>query len=136
MTWTRQRTCLCLAVLLGLAILTGCGSEDASSRDPEVIDWRVADIVDADTVRIVGEVGHCVGQPEPTIGTPEIAYDGRRVYITATVDASSDAALGEDEVCAGVELVVYRRLDLRRDLSELKLFDAGSDPPEQRWPIP
>lgn len=56
------------------------------------------------------------------------------VYIRLEVITPPPTAAQRKEECLGVELGVTKVITLRRDLSDIKVYDSGLDPPELRWP--
>ena len=60
---------------------------------------------------------------------PIIEYDDDRVYIELRHTPEDDKS-----ICLGTLLTLHKTITLERALDELVLFDASTDPPEQRWP--
>ncbi|MEX2105565.1 MAG: hypothetical protein WD810_01570 [Solirubrobacterales bacterium] len=136
------------ALLLAFGVFgAGCGfSSDAAdvSKGPSpgksqkplggktsILMWGVSSESPPRTITIGGGVDHCVGRPEPRIKPPHIVYRGERVFITLRVEMPP---IRNGSACASVELFVGREVTLRRDLSDVKIFDAGVSPPKLRWP--
>lgn len=128
----RVRRVVSVAVVFGLAVLSGCG--ERSSTGLQVVDWGVASIEGPRAVKIVGEVDYCVGAPEPRMQDATVTSDAEKIYIKALLSNPADTVQDDKSLCAGVVRAVYKTVMLDRDISESVLFDAGHDPPIERWP--
>lgn len=125
-----------LTVVL-IAIPSGCGSgsnDETGVRIGESSAWSVQSVNAPRTLTVGTGVDYCAGDPKPRIGPPEIEYRGDDVFITLTVEEPPAQSAKPNEVCAGVELFVGRKILLKRNLHDVQLFDGGVDPPLQRWP--
>lgn len=84
-------------------------------------------------MKISVEVGSCDGGSHSRIIRARPRYDGEGVYIRAEV-AFPRVKLPPGVVCGGVGLIKQKTVWLARDVREVKLFDASTDPPTLRWP--
>jgi hypothetical protein len=118
-----------IAALLSTPLFAvGCGGDDGSER---AVNWTVERAVSPTSVRLAAVVGSC---SDPVrLERPIFEYSGERVDLELrhTPEKSED----EYEGCFAPTLgVLHRTVTFKRDLDELVLFDASTDPPEQRWP--
>jgi hypothetical protein len=125
---------LTIAVLSGAALLgVGCGG--GGDDGPEhavkwVIDRSGNRPTNAKQVRVLATLKSCGLEP-PRLERPIIEYEDNRAYIELR-QAPEDV---EDQ--KGCLLSLYtgvKMVTLERNLYKLILFDASTDPPEQRWP--
>lgn len=118
---------LVIAVLVGVALLVGCGGggHDGSER---AVKWGLAPPVGPNWVRISAVIEACI-HDQPLLEAPIIEYKGNRVYIELRHTPEDD--LGG---CALNLPMVFKKITFERSLDELALFDSSTDPPEQRWP--
>lgn len=115
--------------VLSCATLLGCGSGgDGSER---AVKWGVDRPVGPKRVRLSAVIEFC-SAVSPPLEQPIIEYIGDRVYIELRV--APDELEGDRKGCLLSLAVAYKTITLERDLDELVLFDASTDPPEQRWP--
>lgn len=118
------------AVLCAFSSLAfGCGGE--GDRSAEAVEWGVFRPTSPRQVDLVVTVDQCDGDPKPTIQRPVIEYSGKRVFIELLLEPQKES---DDGGCLPVLLGVHKKIVLKQDLDELVLFDASTDPPEQRWP--
>ena len=103
-------------------------------RDDNSFNWGVIFNPTLRTIKIGSGVGYCVGDPRPRIMRPDIKYRGDDVYIRLELKRPPPSRPSRNGPCRGVELLVTRTINLRRDLSDLRLYDSGVEPPELRWP--
>ena len=121
---------LAVAVLAGAILLgVGCGSSDNGSE--RAVEWRVDRPLGPKRVRLIATVEVC-SIDLPVLEEPIVEYTGNRVYIELrrTPEELEEGTNG----CLLQLLGAYKTITLERDLDELVLFDASTDPPEQRWP--
>ncbi|HEX5712377.1 MAG TPA: hypothetical protein VFX85_03590 [Solirubrobacterales bacterium] len=123
---------MAIVMLAGLALLTvGCGSgEDGSER---ALEWSVDPPVDPNSnrVRLAATVEVCHVYV-PLLEEPIVEYSGDRVYIELR---QVPEELAEDtNGCVLGLLGAHKTIALERDLGELTLYDASTDPPKRRWP--
>jgi len=126
---------------LVLALGVACGESHSDNRagrasadaNDKPFEWEVIFASSRRTIKVGGGVDFCEGDPRPRIARPEIEYRGKDVYIQLKLKTPRTRP-STHERCAGSVLLVTRRITLRRDLSDLKLYDSGVEPPELRWP--
>ena len=127
-----------IAAILLLAMACGdSSSADKSSTVEKGADkafrWGVIFAPSPRTVKIGGGADYCEGDPRPRIARPDIEYRGNKaVYIK--LELKSPDRPKSKKLCLDSELLVTRKITLRRDLSDVKLYDSGVEPPELRWP--
>jgi hypothetical protein len=63
---------------------------------------------------------------------PIVEYSGDRVYIE--LRHTPEESEGKQDGCFLSLWDLHKTITFKRDLDELVLFDASTDPPEQRWP--
>jgi hypothetical protein len=116
---------LVIAVLVGLALLgVGCG-DDGSER---AVEWGLAPPVGPNWVRLSAPIEGC-NRSLPLLDEPIIESEGNRVYIELRHTPDDDKG-----GCALNLPIAFKKITFERSLDELVLFDASTDPPEQRWP--
>lgn len=115
-------------VLLSATLLAGgCGGDDDSER---AVNWGVERAISPTSARLAADVEVCL---EPVrLERPIIEYSGNRVYIE--LRHTPEEREGEHEGCFLSLWTLHWTVTFKRDLDELVLFDASTDPPEQRWP--
>jgi hypothetical protein len=121
---------LTIAALLSTTVFAiGCSGGDEGSE--RAIQWGVDRTVGSKSVRLAAPVEYCSAEP-PRLERPIIEYSGDRVYIELrrTPEELEEGQNG----CLLSLLVLYETITFKRDLDELVLLDASTDPPEQRWP--
>jgi hypothetical protein len=124
---------LAIAVLAGATLLgVGCGSSGDNGSE-WAVEWGVDRPVGPKQVRLSAVIEYC-SAVSPPFEQPIIEYIGDRVYIELRV--APDELEGDRKGCLLSLAVAYKTITLERDLDELVLFDASTDPPEQRWPRP
>jgi hypothetical protein len=117
---------LSCATLLGV----GCGSGDDGSE--RAVEWRVDRPVGPNWVRLSAEIRTCNSDP-PLLEEPIIEYMGSNrveIELRRTPKEREEGPSG----CLLQLLVAFKKITFERNLDELVLFDASTDPPEQRWP--
>ena len=119
--------CVLLVGLFSSALGCGGGGDHATSAVP----WHVSRVLGPRQVRLVASVEACHLHPTPAIQRPVIEYSGKKVFIELRVASQEHS---EDEGCLLLKLGVYRTVTLKRNLDDLLLFDASTDPPERRRP--
>ena len=127
-----MRRVLAIVMLVCVTLLgVGCGGsgDDGSER---AVKWRVDRPVGSNWVRLSAVIEVCWGVDLPLLEEPIIEYKGNRVYIE--LRQTPDELEGERKGCLLDLLVGFKKITFERDLDELVLFDASTDPPEQRWP--
>jgi hypothetical protein len=122
---------LAIIALAGATLLgVGCGEGDDNGSE-RAVKWGVDRPVGPNWVRIRAVIEVCHLDP-PLLEEPIIEYKGNRVYIELR---RTPEELAEDvNGCLLSLLVPHTKVTFERDLDELVLFDASTDPPEQRWP--
>lgn len=125
---------LVIAAVSGAALLgvlgVGCGS--GASGPGSAVEWSVDRPVGQKWVRLAATVEWCSFEV-PRIEDPIIEYMGKRVYIELRV-APEKREEGQNG-CLLSLLGIHKTITLGRDLDELVLYDASTDPPEKRWPL-
>lgn len=116
-------------LLLAVLLVFGCGGGDGQSA--QVVEWGVARPLGPRQIKLVTSVNHCGGEPAPVIEQPVIKYSGRKVFIELHIVPEEKV---DDGGCLLELLGVSKTVTLKRDLDELTLFDASTNPPERRWP--
>lgn len=120
---------LVIATLLSAALfVVGCGSGDDGSE--RAVKWYVDRVVSPKSARLTAVVEVCVAPVR--LERPIIDYSGDRVYLE--LRHAPEAGEGEHNGCFLSLSVLHKTVTFQRDLDELILFDASTDPPEQRWP--
>lgn len=116
------------AALFGL-LGVGCGSD--ASGPGRAVEWSVDRPVGQKWVRLAATVEWC-SYEVPRIEDPIIEYAGKRVYIELRL-APQEREEGQNG-CLLSLLGIHKTITLQRDLDELVLYDASTDPPAKRWP--
>lgn len=127
--------------LMLLVLLAGCaGSAPPEAKIPSndrvsirTLPWGVAALKWPSAVKIFVSVGFCDGGSKARIVRARPRYAGEGVYIRAEV-AFPKVRTPKGVPCPAVGLFKFKTIRLSRDLHEVKLFDASSDPPTLRWP--
>ena len=120
---------LVIAGLLGaLLFAVGCGGGDDGSE--RAVEWHAERAVGPKSVRLVAVVETCVAPVR--LEPPIIEYSGDSVFLE--LRHTPEDGEGEHNGCFLSLAVLHRTVTFERDLDELVLFDASTDPPEQRWP--
>lgn len=115
-----------IAVLLGaaLVVVERGGGDNGSER---AVEWSVERVIGPKAVRLVATVEVCF---EPVwLERPIIEYSGDRVYLELRHTPEDDHG-----GCFLSLSILHKNVTFNRALDELLLFDASTDPPEQRWP--
>lgn len=117
---------LAIAVLVGAILLgVGCGGGDDSGSE-RAVQWGVEPRVGPNWVRARAVIEACI-HDQPLVEAPIIEYKGNRVYIELRHSP-------EGGICFLNLPIASKKITFERDLDELVLFDASTDPPERRWP--
>lgn len=124
---------LAIATVLGAVLLgvlgVGCGS--VASGPGRAVEWSVDRPVGKKWVRLAATVEWC-SYEVPRVEDPIIEYSGKRAYIELRIAPERE----EDQTgCLLSLLGVHKTITFERDLDELVLYDASTDPPAKRWPI-
>jgi hypothetical protein len=119
---------LVIAVLLCPTLLgVGCGGGDDNGSE-RAVKWGVEPPVGPNWVRIRAVLDGC--SPDlPLLEKPIIEYKGNRVYIELRHTPEDGRG-----ICFLNLPIAFKKITFERDLDELVLFDASTDPPERRWP--
>jgi hypothetical protein len=137
---TRVTRAIATAMTIAL-VGFGCGdsapanreNNPRESRDGNVLEWEVVSTTPPRTLRVGGAVEYCLGDPQPIIGRPQIRYRGDDIYMRLRLEISRKKRAKKGN-CAGVERFVRKAITLRRDLSDVNVYDSGIESPELRWP--
>jgi hypothetical protein len=159
----RQLPLAWLVASVVMTILTGCGSSPHPSMDSRVgsdehsplgshvqsiptsshltaeekegniaVPWQVIGPRGDGAVEIRSNRGYCVNRESPPkFEAAEISYQGSDAYIKAFVPARQSAPKGT--ICSDIGYVQLGRIELRRKLEDLRLFDGSVRPPAIRW---
>ena len=100
----------------------------------EAVPWRISSVPGPRTIAVIGEVGHCVGDPRPRLRGAQIRYRNDAAYVRLNAAIPKKKMSTKNELCAGVELFLRTRITLRRDVEDLRIYDGSTKPPELRWP--
>ncbi|HEX5761806.1 MAG TPA: hypothetical protein VFY04_01655 [Solirubrobacterales bacterium] len=126
----RRRWAFAIAVLVGATLLgAGCGGDDGSER---AVEWAAERAIGPKSLRLVATVEICVNPVQ--LEQPIIEYEDDHAYIE--LRHTPEEGEGEHSGCFLRLWTLHKTVTLERDLDELTLFDASTDPPEQRWPRP
>jgi hypothetical protein len=120
-----------IAALLGATpFVVGCGGGDDGSE--RAVEWHVDrdGVVGPRSARITAVVETCIAPV--WLERPIIEYSGERAYVE--LRHTPEKGEGEHNGCFLGLSVLHKTATFERDLDELVLFDASTDPPEQRWP--
>jgi len=96
------------------------------------VPWRISDRPSGRRVRIVSETGYCVGTRKPRIEMAHVVERRTKSIITAMLKVFPPPR--RPEICAGVELIVYKTVWLSHGVGSRELYDGSVRPPRQRWP--
>jgi hypothetical protein len=119
-------------MFLGATLLTaGCGGGGGDGAE-RAVEWSVDRPVGLRWVRLAATTEWCWSPEAPLLEEPIVEYSGNRVYIE--LRRTPEESEGEHKGCLLQLLVAFKKITLERDLDELVLYDASTDPPEQRWP--
>ena len=122
---------LAIAALLTATLFgVGCGGggDDGSER---AVQWGVDREVGPKRVRLSAVIRSCA-ESSPPLERPVVEYSGNHVFIELRT-APERLSEGQNGCFLSLD-VAYKTITLDRDLDELVLFDASTDPPEKRWP--
>lgn len=120
---------LVIAAFSSAAIFAvGCGGGDDGSE--RAVEWHVERAVGPKTARLVAVVEVCVDPVR--LERPIIEYSGDRAYVE--LRHTPEESEGEQDGCFLGLFTLHKTVTFDRNLDELVLYDASTDPPEQRWP--
>jgi hypothetical protein len=115
-----------VALLAATLFGAGCGGGDDVSK--RAVEWGVDPPVGPNWARINAAIEGC--NPDlPLLEKPIIEYKGNRVYVE--LRRTPEDGKG---ICVLNLPNASKKITFERDLDELVLFDASTDPPEKRWP--
>ena len=109
-------------------IAAGCGGGDDSSE--RAVKWVVERVLSPKSVRLAADVEICWDPVR--LERPILEYSGDRVYLE--LRHTPEESEGEYGGCLLSLWTLRKTVTFKRDLDELVLFDASTNPPEQRWP--
>lgn len=120
---------LAIAAFLAVAPLgAGCGNGgDGAER---AVEWAIDHPIGPKSIRLMATVEVCYAPVK--LEQPIIEYEDDRVYIE--LRHTPEEGEGEYGGCLLGLSTLHKTIILERNLDELVLFDASTDPPEQRWP--
>jgi len=107
--------------------LAGCGDGNGSTE----LEWAFFRQLGPHQAKLAGEVGYCVGEPKPRIEKVVRNYSGNRVFLTLILGPERP----EPEECRGIGLSVFKTVSFQRNIGQLVLLDASTNPPSRRWPV-
>jgi len=116
-----------LAIVAFLATLAGVGCGGGDNGSERAVEWAAERAIGAKSIRLVATVGVCFAPVQ--LEQPIIEYEDDRVYIELRHTPEDDKG-----ICLLSLLTLHKTVTFERDLDELVLFDASTDPPEKRWP--
>jgi hypothetical protein len=120
---------LVIAALLSAApFAIGCDGGDGGSK--RAVKWTVERAINPKSVRLIAVVEVCIAPVR--LERPIIEYSGNRVDLE--LRRTQEEGEESHDGCFPTVSVLHKTVTFERDLSELLLFDASTDPPEQRWP--
>jgi len=117
------------AIAAAIAIGGWLGGDDDGPARP--VEWYVERQLGPKEARLLAPIEYCITE-EARFEEPIVDYEGDRAYVELRL-----APEEEDEDPSGCFLdlpIFHTKLTLERNLDELALYDASTDPPEQRWP--
>jgi hypothetical protein len=118
---------LSIAVLFATALLgAGCGGDDDGSE--RAVQWGVDRQLGPKSLRLSATIEGCNPDP-PLLQEPIIEYEGNRAYVELRQTPEDGKG-----ICFLNLPIAFKKITFERDLDELVLFDASTDPPEKRWP--
>jgi hypothetical protein len=119
---------LTIVALAGVIAIGGwLGGDDDGPARP--VEWYVERQIGPKEARLLAQIEYCVTE-KTRFEEPIVDYEGDRAYVELRLAP-------EDEDPSGCFLnlpILHTKLTLERNLDELTLYDASTDPPEQRWP--
>ena len=139
----KASTKLYVAVLISICLaISGCSSGDADTAPDEQqettrvrsVPWSLVGMPSADTLKIVSQVGYCVGEFEPEIAQVKVNESERAIRITVEAEVTHVRERERDVACLGAARPLYRNVRLSRHIEGRTVLDGGVDPPIQRWP--
>ena len=118
-----------MALLGGLTDTLAAGDEVAIRPVP----WRLSSIDGQRVVGLRNSVGYCVGDPKPRVDHVKVIEHLKSIFITTYV--GFPALPQTSRQCAGVRLILRKRLRLKQAIEGRTIFDGSKAPPSQRWPL-
>jgi hypothetical protein len=151
---TVRLSALLVLVVAICGCVAGCGAGSESTVEAKTraaeeagkfvvrpVRWGIASVPGAKVVKIGSKAVRCEGYAEPRYRRIEVAERRGGAYITAYVafpgKGSQPNSNPKDKVpepCFGTGLLLLRNVHLKRRVEKVRLYDAGSDPPELRRP--
>lgn len=128
---TRTRVAIGVIAIVALAgaIVIGGWLGGDDDVPPRPVEWHVERQLGPKEARLMAPIEYCVSA-EARFEEPIIDYEGDRAYIELRLAPEDE----EPGICFLNLQIFHTKLTLERDLDELTLYDASTDPPEQRWP--
>lgn len=124
-----------IGVTVAVAALQ-CGSASVLAANGEgtvrPVPWRLSSIDGQQGIRVRASVGYCVGDPKPRVDHVKVVERSKSVFITTYVLFPEPAETSDS--CAGVRLVLTKRIQFKQALENRRIYDGGSARPKQRWP--
>jgi hypothetical protein len=100
-------------------------------EDVRPVPWGAPTIVGRRTIELGVSVGYCVGEPMPRIDHLRVSWRPDAAVVTVFVRFPA-VHFNENEFCAGVGLVMRKRVKLARPLAGRTLYDGATSPPQRR----
>lgn len=138
------RAMVLVAVTVAILVV-GCGASEptngqrskttkqALADQLRPVQWKVFGRPSGRRVKIVSELGHCVGTERSRIAVVHIVERPRRSLITAMLKVPR-VGRRQGEGCAGVGIAIFKKIRLDRRVVGRALYDASTVPPQRRWP--
>jgi hypothetical protein len=116
------------ALLWGLTGTLAAGDEVAIRP----VSWRLSSVDGPRVVDLRNSVGYCVGDPKPRVDHVKVIEHPKSIFITTYVGFPAPPQTSGQ--CAGVRLILKKRLRLKLAIEGRTIFDGSKVPPSQRWP--
>jgi hypothetical protein len=96
------------------------------------VSWRLSSIDGQRAISLRASVGYCVGDSRPRVDHIKVVERSKSVFITVYVRFPVPAETSG--ACAGVRLILTKRIQLKQTIGGRTIYDGSSAPPRQRWP--
>ena len=98
------------------------------------IAWKVVSASPPHSIEVLVEPGYCAGDPPPKVMGAQIRYEPGAALIKVRVAFLKKKRSKPSQICAGLVGHLTDEITLRRDLSDLRIYDSHTEPPKLRWP--
>lgn len=126
-----------VAAISSMGMACGASDDEAGtaveSGSAKPFEWGVITPDPPRALVVGGGIDYCVGEPRPRIARPRVEYRGDDVYVRLNVKRPPKK-VSKGEACFVKELLITRAITLRRDLSEVEVYNADVEPPKLVWP--